>query len=356
MCARARVHVRVHVCACAWADASAQRHCRLIGVEAEGADAMARSLVAGERVYLKDIARFADSTSSAATSAPGLGSPRPHLHRDWAHPCHICTRTGPAPATSAPGLVGRRCVVYADAAKLARSDVRARKHNHPTLRLQRRKQQRLRGLRPHPKMRGCPPASWHGMPHEHGGQPALPLRWQVQPCSLGEEMPRIVSRCMLHVARPALVALRVACCALHVACCALPVARRLRCALYVPLSHVACRQARPCTKWARRRSASAMSCWTTWSPSPTTKSARFTRATPPLSASDSAAPRRLRCAVGARAYAYAHVFWEGRGRGAASCVTLAQCRPTRPTDRQGVAGSVAPAGNRGDVRGHEECA
>ena len=24
------------------------------------------------------------------TSAPGLGSPLPHLHRDWAHPCHIC--------------------------------------------------------------------------------------------------------------------------------------------------------------------------------------------------------------------------------------------------------------------------
>jgi hypothetical protein len=23
------------------------------------------------------------------TSAPGLGSPRPHLHRDWAHPSHI---------------------------------------------------------------------------------------------------------------------------------------------------------------------------------------------------------------------------------------------------------------------------
>jgi hypothetical protein len=30
-----------------------------------------------------------------ATSAPvGLGSPVPHLHRDWAHPCHICTGTG----------------------------------------------------------------------------------------------------------------------------------------------------------------------------------------------------------------------------------------------------------------------
>jgi hypothetical protein len=49
-----------------------------------------------------------------ATSAPGLGSPPPHLHRDWAHPRHICTGTGlipphlhrdwAHPATSAPGL------------------------------------------------------------------------------------------------------------------------------------------------------------------------------------------------------------------------------------------------------------
>ena len=39
-----------------------------------------------------------------ATSAPGLGEPLPHLRRDWAHPCHICTGTGLAPATSAPGL------------------------------------------------------------------------------------------------------------------------------------------------------------------------------------------------------------------------------------------------------------
>ena len=50
-----------------------------------------------------------------ATSAPGLGSPLPHLHRDWArscphlrrdwaHPCHICTGTGLTPPTSAPGL------------------------------------------------------------------------------------------------------------------------------------------------------------------------------------------------------------------------------------------------------------
>jgi hypothetical protein len=50
-----------------------------------------------------------------ATSALGLRSPLPHLHRDWAHPCricngtglapvHICTGTGLTPATSAPGL------------------------------------------------------------------------------------------------------------------------------------------------------------------------------------------------------------------------------------------------------------
>jgi hypothetical protein len=40
------------------------------------------------------------------TSAPGLGSPLPHLHRDWAHPCHICTGTGLPPTTSARRPVG----------------------------------------------------------------------------------------------------------------------------------------------------------------------------------------------------------------------------------------------------------
>ena len=52
--------------------------------------------------------------SPLPTSAPGLGSPQPHLRRDWAHPalicadwahpCHIGTGTGPTPATSAPGV------------------------------------------------------------------------------------------------------------------------------------------------------------------------------------------------------------------------------------------------------------
>jgi hypothetical protein len=32
-----------------------------------------------------------------------LGSPLPHLRRDWAHPCRICAGTGLTPAAPAPG-------------------------------------------------------------------------------------------------------------------------------------------------------------------------------------------------------------------------------------------------------------
>jgi hypothetical protein len=39
-----------------------------------------------------------------ATSAPGLGSPLPHLRRDCAHRFHICAATGLTPAASAPRL------------------------------------------------------------------------------------------------------------------------------------------------------------------------------------------------------------------------------------------------------------
>ncbi len=37
------------------------------------------------------------------SSAP----PLPHLHRVWAHPCHICPKTGAHPPTSPPGLGSR---------------------------------------------------------------------------------------------------------------------------------------------------------------------------------------------------------------------------------------------------------
>jgi hypothetical protein len=41
---------------------------------------------------------------AAATSAPGPGSPLPHLHRHrGSHPCHICTGAGLTAATSAQG-------------------------------------------------------------------------------------------------------------------------------------------------------------------------------------------------------------------------------------------------------------
>ena len=38
----------------------------------------------------------------SGTSAPGLGSPHPHLRLDWAHPTHICVGTGLTRAHGAP--------------------------------------------------------------------------------------------------------------------------------------------------------------------------------------------------------------------------------------------------------------
>jgi hypothetical protein len=43
-----------------------------------------------------------------ATSAPGLGSLLPHLHRDWAHPCHIGTGAGLTPPPHLHRDLGRR--------------------------------------------------------------------------------------------------------------------------------------------------------------------------------------------------------------------------------------------------------
>ena len=66
---------------------------------------------------LPPLATCAGTGQTPGTSAPGLcsrdpatsvldlGSPLPHLHRDWAHPCCIRTRTVLTPATSAPGLL-----------------------------------------------------------------------------------------------------------------------------------------------------------------------------------------------------------------------------------------------------------
>ena len=40
-----------------------------------------------------------------ATFAPGLGLPLPHLHQDWACPCHICTGTRLAAYLHWTGLI-----------------------------------------------------------------------------------------------------------------------------------------------------------------------------------------------------------------------------------------------------------
>ena len=40
-------------------------------------------------------AKLSEQVRTAATSAPGLGSPLPHLRRDCAHRGHICAGTGP---------------------------------------------------------------------------------------------------------------------------------------------------------------------------------------------------------------------------------------------------------------------
>ena len=43
---------------------------------------------------LISLSSFLHGGFTPATSALGLGSPLPHLHRDWPHRCHICTGTG----------------------------------------------------------------------------------------------------------------------------------------------------------------------------------------------------------------------------------------------------------------------
>jgi hypothetical protein len=69
-----------------------------------------------------------------ATSARGLGSPLPHLHLDWAWPCHICTGTGLIPATSGTGLPPRQiCTgtarsVRSSAPSRSRARLRALRH------------------------------------------------------------------------------------------------------------------------------------------------------------------------------------------------------------------------------------
>jgi hypothetical protein len=49
-------------------------------------------------------ATFAPGQAHPCQNAMGLGSPLPHLHRDWAHTLHICTETGSRVTCTATGL------------------------------------------------------------------------------------------------------------------------------------------------------------------------------------------------------------------------------------------------------------
>jgi hypothetical protein len=66
-----------------------------------------RAMRCSRRRVRRAIERLCSKSNAWArpsTSTIGLGSPLPHLLRDWAHPCHICSRTRLDPTTSAPGL------------------------------------------------------------------------------------------------------------------------------------------------------------------------------------------------------------------------------------------------------------
>ena len=60
-----------------------------------------------------------------ATSAPGLRSRPPHLHRECAHPCHICTGTGLA---QPPSLTCERAKRHWAVVAHAHVDPRSRVH------------------------------------------------------------------------------------------------------------------------------------------------------------------------------------------------------------------------------------
>ena len=86
--------------------------------EREGVRSRVLGRVARERVGRRACRSSSCSAPHSSTSnpksptSPGaaprplsvMGPPQPHLHRDWAHPCHIRTGTGLTRATSAPGL------------------------------------------------------------------------------------------------------------------------------------------------------------------------------------------------------------------------------------------------------------
>jgi hypothetical protein len=54
--------------------------------------------------YIKNALTEAEAAKRGGDMVKARTHPCSHLHRDRAHPCHICTGTGLTPPASAPGL------------------------------------------------------------------------------------------------------------------------------------------------------------------------------------------------------------------------------------------------------------
>ncbi len=124
--------------ACGVPDATSDaRHCRVHSCSSQArSEYLVR--ISYVEIYNEDVRDLlAGKDSKTLQATPRLrgdwGSPRPHPHRDWGSPGHICTGTGLTPSTSAPGpgspVAGRDSkAVHAHAA--ARPHPRCRAHAH----------------------------------------------------------------------------------------------------------------------------------------------------------------------------------------------------------------------------------
>ena len=82
----------------------------------------------GRRNQSRNVLHPPITRAHPAPSALRLGSPLPHLRRDWAHPAHICAATGLTPPTSAPEPASPLPHLQPDSARTPNARTRARTH------------------------------------------------------------------------------------------------------------------------------------------------------------------------------------------------------------------------------------
>ncbi len=87
----ARTHARTHAHVHTYGPTLASAHTRTRAWAQSRAAARLESPASSRRTQACHIC--AGTGLSPPASSPGLGSPLPHLHPDWAHACHICAGT-----------------------------------------------------------------------------------------------------------------------------------------------------------------------------------------------------------------------------------------------------------------------